>query len=68
MHELDIAREEILDAVLEDRVGMPPADLHDLPVFVARLTGDARRERIGEVRVAKFIGELHAGGPPLLSR
>ena len=65
MHELDVARQQVLDPVLEDRVGVPTAHLHDLPVLVPCLAGDARGERARKVGVAKLVGELHAGGPPL---
>ena len=63
VHELDVARQQVLDAVLEDRVGVPTAHLHDLPVLVARLGGDARTQSAGEVGVAEFVCELHAGVP-----
>ncbi len=67
VHELDVARQQVLDAVLEDGVGVPAAHLHDLPVLVAGLGGDARAERAGEVGVAEFVGELHAGVPVALA-
>ena len=67
MYELDVARQKILDAVLEDGVGVPTAHLHDLPMLVAGLGCDARAEGAGEVGVAELVSELHAGCP-LLSR
>ncbi len=63
VHELDIARQQVLDAVLENRVRVPAAHLHDLPVLVSRLGGNARTEGPGQVRVAEFICEFHAVVP-----
>ena len=63
VHQLDVARKQVLDAVLEDRVGVAPAHLHDLPVLVAGLAGDARPQRPGEIGIAEFICEFHADFP-----
>ena len=68
MHELDVARQQVLDAVLEDRVRVAAAHLHDLPVLVAGLVRDARPQRAREVGVAELICELHAEPFPLFSR
>ena len=61
VHELDVRRQQVVDAVLVDRVGVPAAHLHDL-VVAARLDRgeDLARQRPPELGVAELVDELHA--------
>ena len=61
VHELDVRRQQVVDAVLVDRVRVPAADLHDL-VVAARLDRrqDLAGERAAELGVAELVDELHA--------
>ena len=47
VHQLDRGREEVLDAVPVDRVGVAPADLHELVVPIACQLGDAGQRARG---------------------
>src|SRR5262249_55866285 len=64
VHELDVRGQQVVDAVLVDRVGVPAADLHDL-VVAAGLDGgeDLARQHAPELRVAELVHELHAAAP-----
>ena len=59
--ELDVRGQEVVDAVLVDRVRVPAAHLHDL-VLPAGLDGreDLAREHPPELRVPILVDELHA--------
>ena len=61
VHELDVRRQQVVDAVLVDRVGVAAADLHHL-VVAAGL--DQRQDLAGhgaaERGVAELVDELHA--------
>ena len=61
VHELDVRRQQIVDAVLVDRVGVAAADLHHL-VVAAGLDQrqDLAGERAAELGVAELVDELHA--------
>ena len=62
--ELDVLRQEIVDAVLVDRVRVAAADLHHL-VVAAGLDDahDLAGEDPAELRVAELVDELHAAAP-----
>ena len=61
VHELDVRGQQVVDAVLVDRVRVAAADLHDL-VVAARLDGreDLAREHPPELGVAVLVDVLHA--------
>ncbi len=60
MDELDVVGEQVVDAVLVDRVGVAPAHLHDL-VVAPRLKGgdDLAGHHAAELGVAELVDELH---------
>src|SRR6185503_5004852 len=59
--ELDVGREQVVDAVLVDRMRMAAADLHEL-VVAARLDGgqDLGREHAPQLGVAELVDVPHA--------
>ena len=61
VHQLDVLRQQVVDAVLVDRVRVPAADLHHL-VVAARLDRgeDLAGERAAQLGVAELVDELHA--------
>ena len=59
MHELDVRREDVLDAVAVDGVRVAAADLHELEVVVAGELGDPRDQRARRGRVAVLVDEAH---------
>ena len=61
VHELDVGGQQVVDAVLVDRVGVAAADLHHL-VVAARLDGgeDLARQHLAELGVAELVDELHS--------
>ncbi len=61
VHQLDVLRQQVLDAVLVDRVGVAAAHLHQL-VVAAGLDGvdDLAGEHAAEVGVAEFVHESHS--------
>ncbi len=65
VHELDVRRQQVVDAVLVDRVRVAAADLHHL-VVAARL--DQRQDLAGdgaaERGVAELVDVLHAAASP----
>ena len=60
VHELDVRRQQVVDAVLVDRVRVAAADLHDL-VVAARLDGrdDLARKHPAELGVPVLVDVLH---------
>ena len=58
--ELDVRRQQVVDAVLVDRVRVPAAHLHDL-VVAARLDGrqDLAGQGAAELGIAELVDELH---------
>ena len=60
VYELDVRGQQVVDAVLVDRVRVPAAHLHDL-VVAAGLDRrhDLARERTPELGVAVLVDELH---------
>src|SRR4029077_19094340 len=66
--ELHVLREQVVQAVLVDRVRVPPADLHDLVVAAGldRLE-DLLGERLAEVGVPELVDEPHAHAGTSLS-
>ena len=62
VHELDVRRQQVVDAVLVDRVRVAAADLHDL-VVAGRIhgRGDLGRDGAAELGVAELVDVLHAG-------
>ena len=65
VHELDVGGQQVVEAVLVDRVRVPAAHLHDL-VVAARLDDreDLAGERAAELGVAELVDELHAIAVP----
>ena len=64
MHQLHAFRQQMIDAVLDDGVRLPAADLHQHPgagLNAAHLGYDLRRN----VPVAIFIKIFHRRGPPV---
>ena len=61
VHELDVRGQQVVDAVLVDRVRVAAADLHEL-VVAARLDGgeDLAGQHPAELGVAELVDELHA--------
>ena len=64
VHELDVGRQQVVDAVLVDRVRVAAAHLHDL-VVAARVDrrGDLGRDGPAELGVAELVDVLHARSP-----
>ena len=62
VHELDVRGQQIVDAVLVDRVRVAAADLHEL-VMAAGLheAQDLAREDLAQRGIAKFVDVLHSG-------
>ena len=70
VHELDVGRQQVVDAVLVDRVRVAAADLHHL-VVTARLDGpeDLPGQRPAELRIAELVHVLHRhAATPLSAR
>src|SRR5207344_1365481 len=65
VHELHVGRQQVVDAVLVDRVRVPAAHLHDL-VVAARVDrrGDLRRDGAPQLGVTELVDVLHAGAGP----
>ena len=61
VHELDVRRQQVVDAVLVDRVRVAAADLHHL-VVAARLDGgeDLAGHDLTELCVAELVDEPHS--------
>ena len=58
VNELDLGRQELVDAVTDDRVGLPAADLHDRPV-AGRCRRDLVQDAAGQLRIAELVEILH---------
>src|SRR5689334_4388262 len=58
VNHLDIRRKQVFYTVLENRVRMSAADLHELERHGSHL-GDFVRESASEIRLPIFIDELH---------
>ena len=66
--QLDARREQLVDAVLDDRVGLAAADLHQRP-RPGRDPGDRREQLLaGQRRVAVLVEVLHGAWPPRAGR
>jgi hypothetical protein len=62
VHELDVRREQIVDAVLVDGVRVAAADLHELVVAAGLYKAeDLARENLPERGVAELVDVLHSG-------
>jgi len=65
VHQLDVLGQQVVDAVLVDRVRVAPAHLHQLVVTVGlSLCRDLGGQRLTELCVAIFVDVLHRTPPP----
>ena len=65
VHQLDGLRQQMLDAVPVDGVGVPAAHLHELELVAGGQFGDRFDQGAGGRRVPEFVDELHALHPLL---
>jgi hypothetical protein len=64
VHELDVGREQVVDPVLVDRVGVPAADLHELVMAAGlHLRQDLPSDHLAKLRIAELVDESHRAFP-----
>ena len=59
VYQLDAGRQDLLDSVAVDGMGMPAAYLHELELLVARQALDLGKEQLGHDGVAILIHKFH---------